>query len=89
MAEPYEYLITKRARQDLDSLPPAVRERVGRRLKFFIESGDPLRLATKLKDQRSGEYRFRAGAYRIIFDRKGRTLHILRVQHRRDVYRMR
>jgi len=83
----HRYLITKTARADLDSLSQSVRERIGKKLKYFIESGEPLKFAEKLTSRRDGDYRFRVGDYRIIFIFDGKTIYILRVQHRREVYR--
>lgn len=83
----YKYLITKRAKQDLESLAPNVRERIKTKLLFFIMSEDPLYFAERLKDRKDGDYRFRVGVYRIVFTKEADTLYILRVQHRRDVYR--
>ncbi len=48
---------------------------------------DPLSYAVKLKDSRLGTYRFRIGDYRVIFDIEDDEIVILRVGHRRDIYR--
>jgi len=88
MVQPeHRYLVTKTAKTDLDSLTPAVRERIGKKLKYFVETGEPLKFAERLTSRRDGDYRFRVGDYRIIFTFDGKTIYILRVQHRRDVYR--
>jgi mRNA interferase RelE/StbE len=34
-----------------------------------------------------GSYRFRIGDYRVIFDVEGANLIVLRVGHRREIYR--
>jgi mRNA interferase RelE/StbE len=34
-----------------------------------------------------GAYRFRIGDYRVVFDLEGDEIVILRVGHRRDIYR--
>lgn len=83
----YKYLITKRAKQDLELLAPNVRERIKAKLLFFINSDNPLYFAERLKERKDGDYRFRVGAYRVVFLKEGNTLYILRVQHRREVYR--
>lgn len=49
-------------------------------------AADPLRFAVKLIDYKLGEYRFRIGNFRIIFDLAGKDIVVLRVGHRRDVY---
>jgi mRNA interferase RelE/StbE len=48
---------------------------------------DPLRYATKLTDPKIGQYRFRIGDYRIVFDLREDELMILAVAHRKDIYR--
>lgn len=48
---------------------------------------DPWHYAVKLKrSQLIGQYRFRVGNYRVIFDLEGRDVVVLRVMHRREVY---
>jgi len=34
-----------------------------------------------------GQYRFRIGDYRVVFDIEGDTLFVLDVGHRKDIYR--
>ena len=41
----------------------------------------------RLTDSKLGEYRIRVGNYRIIFDLENDTLVILKVGHRRDIYK--
>jgi mRNA interferase RelE/StbE len=41
----------------------------------------------KMVDPAFGTYRFRIGDYRAIFDIEGSDLVILRIGHRRDIYR--
>jgi mRNA interferase RelE/StbE len=36
-----------------------------------------------------GEYRFRIGDYRVIFDIEGNEIVVLRVGHRREIYKRR
>jgi mRNA interferase RelE/StbE len=43
--------------------------------------------ARKLISHRIGAYRFRIGDYRIIFDIDGENIVILRIGHRRDIYK--
>lgn len=83
----YHYLVTKTAKRDLDSLPSGVRERIGKKLKYFIESGEPLRFAEKLTGMLDADYRFRVGVYRVVFTVDRTTIYIMRVQHRGKVYR--
>jgi len=46
-----------------------------------------LKYAQKLSDPRLGTYRFRVGEYRVIFDVEGSDIVILRVGHRKEIYR--
>ena len=48
---------------------------------------DPLKHAEKLTESRMGEYRFRIGNYSVIFDVEGNEIVVLRVGHRKDIYR--
>jgi mRNA interferase RelE/StbE len=48
-----------------------------------------LRFAEKLSDPILGEYRFRIGDYRVIFDIQEDEIIILRVGHRREIYKRR
>ncbi len=48
---------------------------------------DPLRYAEKLTDPKLGSFRFRIGDYRVAFDLQGDDIVVLRVGHRREIYR--
>ncbi len=86
----YKLLLTKKAKNDFSSLEKIIQKRIAKKLKFYVADENPLKHAKKLKDSRLGEYRFRIGDYRAIFDidKKGNItlLLILRVKHRKDVY---
>lgn len=77
----------RKAVKEVEKLPPRIRKRILEKLKFYSLQENPLRFAEKLKDQRFGEYRFRIGDYRALFDLKSRKIIILKVGHRRDIYR--
>ena len=66
-------------------LPQKIQTRLESKLKFY--ASDPLRYAVKLSDPKIGEYRFRVGDYRVVFDISEETIFILEVGHRKDVYR--
>lgn len=76
--------------KDLKRLPTAVRKRIGRKLDYYSKQLDPLVHATKLTGfTKGGDYRFRIGEYRIVFDLKGQKIIVLYIEHRREVYRRR
>ena len=81
----YRLIYTQRAIRDIQGLEPNIRQRIGKTLLRFEE--DPLNHAQKLSYSRLGAYRFRIGDYRVIFDLEGEDIIVLRVGHRRDIYR--
>lgn len=83
----YTILITKRAKKDIEILDTIVRKQLGKKLQYFSSLDDIKDVAKKLEDSDIGEYRLRVGNYRLIFDLEKKTIIILRVQHRKDVYR--
>jgi mRNA interferase RelE/StbE len=81
----FEFLYTRRAVRDIEGLDPKIRERIGKTLLRFKE--DPSKYADKITDSALGTYRFRIGDYRVIFDVEGDNLVVLRVGHRREIYK--
>jgi mRNA interferase RelE/StbE len=81
----YGLTYTRRAIKDIRKLEPKVKERIGKTLLRY--AGDPLKHAEKLIESRLGEYRFRIGDYRVIFDLEGEEIVVLRAGHRKDIYR--
>ena len=81
----YRLAYTRRAVRDIRRLEPKIKERIGKTLLRYEE--EPFKYAEKLTDSRLGEYRFRIGDYRVIFDLEGDEIVVLRVGHRRDIYR--
>ena len=81
----YRLVYTRRAIKDVQGLEPSLKKRIGKTLKRYEK--DPLNFAEKLTDPRLGTYRFRIGDYRVICDIEGDEIVILRIGHRRDIYR--
>ena len=76
--------------KDLKNLPSAVRKRIGIKLTFYAQQPNPLEYATKLTGfSKGGDYRFRVGQYRIVFDVQKNKIIVLFIEHRREVYRRR
>jgi mRNA interferase RelE/StbE len=82
---PYRLIYTKRAVKDIRRLDDPVKRRVKIALGKYSEN--PLQFAQKLTNPDFGTYRFRIGDYRVIFDIEDDLLVILRVGHRKDIYR--
>ena len=84
----YQLLITKQAKRDIEILDTVIRLRIGKKLLYLAAAEDIRSVARALIDSRIGEFRFRVGDYRILFDLVDETtIVVLRVQHRKDVYR--
>ncbi|MBI3809131.1 MAG: type II toxin-antitoxin system RelE/ParE family toxin [Nitrospirae bacterium] len=81
----YRLVYTRRAEKDIKNLPPQVKERIGKALLRFEK--DPLKYAHALTQAQLGSYRFRIGDYRVIFDLEAEDIAVLRVGHRREIYR--
>ena len=81
----YRLVYTHRAIRDIDALGTSVKQRVGKTLLRY--GPDPLKHAEPLKQSELGSYRFRIGDYRVVFDLDGDQIVILRVGHRREIYR--
>lgn len=81
----YRLVYTKSAAKDIQKLDSVAKKRIGKKLKEY--SNSPLTYAKKLTDPKIGTYRWRIGNYRIVFDIEGNNLVILRVGHRKEIYR--
>ena len=81
----YELVFTHRAARDIEKLDPIMKRRLGHTLLRYKE--DPFRYAEKLSDPKLGSYRFRVGDYRVIFDLDENDIVVLRIGHRREIYK--
>jgi mRNA interferase RelE/StbE len=81
----YKVLLTQRALKDLDAIEKHGRIRIIKKLKEYAD--EPLKHARKLATPKIGTYRFRIGNYRAIFDIAGENVVILRIGHRKSIYR--
>lgn len=86
----YEVIYTPLARSDLKSIDLKVSRRIISKIDFYSKSKDPLLFAKRLKNPTIGDFRFRIGDYRAIFDlaknNEIKILLILKVAHRKKVY---
>ena len=83
----YRLVFARSAKKDIDKLDQVTRQRIGKKLEYFLEQDDPLVYARQLVDSRLGTYRFRVGHYRIVFDVHENTIGAVSIKHRKDVYR--
>jgi len=74
--------------KDLRKLPINIQKRIAKKLEYYLNQSEPLDYAVPLVGNgKVGDYRFRVGDYRVVFDFKDNRITILMIEHRRDVYR--
>jgi mRNA interferase RelE/StbE len=84
----HELQFSTHAAKNISKLPTLVKKRIATKLQFYMDMTDPLSQAKPLVNpSKGGQYRFRVGDYRIVFDIQGNVFLVLYVEHRRDVYR--
>jgi len=88
----YKVVYTKLSQKDLDKLNPSLVRRILKKVDEFSRRRDPLEFAKKLTGFALDTYRFRVGDYRVVFRLDPQTqqliiLVVLRVRHRKEVYR--
>ena len=76
-----------RAQEDLRCLDKAAARRIINKVAGHLPK-DPLNLATAMKGNLTGLYRYRVGDYRVIFalDLEHQAVKVLRIGHRKNVY---
>jgi mRNA interferase RelE/StbE len=83
----YEVYLERSAENDLKRLPTSIFHRIIPQIKTLAENPRPsgCRKITGSKN----DWRIRIGDYRIIYeiDEKAKAVKIMRVRHRREVYR--
>ena len=83
----YEVYLERSAENDLKRLPTSIFHRIIPQIKTLAENPRPsgCRKITGSKN----DWRIRIGDYRIIYeiDEKAKAVRIMRVRHRREVYR--
>ena len=82
-----DYYLKPSAIQNLKKLPWVIQKRIFSKLDFYTKTENPLRFAEALKDRTLGDFRFRIGEHRVIFDVKKDKIIILKIGHRKDIYR--
>lgn len=81
----FEVSFSARAAREFKKLDKAVQKRIGAKLLAYAAT-ENLSEAKKLTNPVLGEWRYRIGDYRVIFDLKGKEIQVLKVAHRNEVY---
>lgn len=81
-----EYLDTV-VEEDIPNLPKAAREQIKKAIEYRLTQ-DPVGLGKPLRYSFVGHRRLRVGDYRIVYriDNKAKTVIIVAIKHRKDVY---
>ena len=82
-----EYYLKPSALKNLRRLPHGAQQKIIAKLDFYVRAPDPLAFAEKLTDHNSGEWRFRVGEYRLIFDVRNNNIIVLKIGHRKEIYK--
>ena len=77
---------THKAANQLRKLPHLVQKRIAKKMRFYAQQKDPLKFAKHLTDHREGEFRFRIGDWRVIFDVKDNIIYVLKIDKRDKAY---
>ncbi len=83
----YKIIFTKESVKDIEKLDQTIKKQLYKKFLYFKDLDDIKVVAKKLHNHEAGEYRLRVGNFRIIFDLDKHTIVVLRIQHRKDVYR--
>ena len=83
----YKIVFTDEAMKDLGDLDKKTLSRIIKKLGWFARQDNPLDFSKRLQYDAIGQYRFRIGDYRVIFDCEKENIKILRVGHRSTIYR--
>ena len=77
---------TYRAADDLRKLPRIVQKRIAIKMRFYAKQSDPLAFAKRIQNPDEGQFRFRVGDHRVIFDVIRATIFVLRIVRRDKAY---
>ncbi len=81
----YKILYTRSAFEDIQKLDGVTKKRLKKKIDRFLQN--PFSFTKRLINSSIGSYRWRVGNYRIVFDNEADKIIILRVGHRREIYK--
>jgi len=85
----FQVILTPEAQSDIERLDPVLQTRLLDKVEWMGQNADLLHHWALQGKKWSGCFRYRVGEYRIIYqmDRPAEKLIILKVGHRREVYK--
>jgi len=84
----FNVFFTDQSLTDLSNLDHIIAKRILVKINWYVGQSNPLFFATTLKNDNIGNFRYRVGNYRIIFDVENDKIIILRIGHRSTIYRL-
>ena len=81
----FKIVYAQRVSQDIKKLDIVVKKKIKKKIEIY--STNPYYYAKKLINPKIGQYRWRIGNYRVIFDLNRKTVKILKIGHRKDIYK--
>ena len=78
-------VFSEKAAKEFKRLDKQIRKRIGEKLLEYAAS-ENLSEAKKLTNSALGQWRYRVGDYRVIFDLSGKEIQVLKVAHRSEAY---
>lgn len=84
----YQIQLTSKAVKDLKKLPPSLQQRITTNIRQLSTERHPPQFKT-LAGHDIAQFRLRIGDYRVLYDvyDANQVVLILRIGHRRDIYR--
>ena len=83
----FTYKFTPKASKQFLKLDRQRQKRIFKKLDHYLSKPNPLVYTEYVSDPKLGEFRFRIGDYRVIFDLEDDEIRIILVGHRREIYR--
>ena len=83
----YIIIFSTEAKKDVEKLDSQIKKRLQKKLKEIALGSDVKSLAKRLVNFDDADYRLRVGDYRITFDLNANVIAVVRIRHRKDVYR--
>lgn len=82
-----KFIFKESAARQIRKLEQPVRIRILKKLQFYASQENPLKFADSIKDSRFGNWKFRIGNYRVLFDIKENKIIILKIGDRKEIYK--
>ena len=81
------FTFTESAKRETEKLPKKIQFGLKEKFLYWQSSANPLNHAKSLTQHSEATHRFRFGVYRILIKNIDDELRVLRIRHRKDVYR--